>query len=267
VASEAAHVSVPKSARILGLPYEAVPINSAGELDAEQLPDVSEACLVLTAGTTTVGAIDPLHLIGQAQWSHVDGAWSGPLRLSQTYAHLLKGIEQADSVAMSAHKWLFQPKDSALILFRDVASAHDVISFGGSYLANPNVGVQGSRGAAAIPLLATMMAWGRTGIVERIERSMAIAHQFAQAIDEMDKFELWRPPTTGIMVFRPVNQAVNQTVNQITEAVYRRLPEGMLSTCTIQGEQWLRSVAANPMADLNKILAVLRIASEHGSTS
>ena len=114
VASQAAHLSIQKAARMLRLPIREVPATRYGQLDVSQLGDVSDACLVLTAGTTATGEVDPLELIGQARWTHVDAAWGGPLRLSATYANRLAGIEGADSVAVSAHKLLMQPKDSAL---------------------------------------------------------------------------------------------------------------------------------------------------------
>ena len=245
VASSAAHLSIKKAARLLGLPLEEIPIDADGQLDPSQLGDLTEACLVLTAGTTTTGAIDPLALIGQGKWTHVDAAWAGPLRLSPTYSHLLDGIEGADSMAMSGHKWLFQPKDSALVLFRDLALANAAISFGGSYLTVPNIGVQGSRGAAAIPLLATLMAWGKAGVLDRIDRTMAMANYLADQLDTADGMDLWARPKTGITVFRPQGCSVDEVLAQ--------LPEGMLSTCVLQGEKWLRSVAANPMADIEAI--------------
>ncbi len=62
IASEAAHLSIMKAARILGLPYEQIATNAQGQLDIEKLGDISEACLVLTAGTTATGEIDPLSL-------------------------------------------------------------------------------------------------------------------------------------------------------------------------------------------------------------
>lgn len=64
VASEASHLSIRKSAQILGLPYEEIPTNSKGQLNPSGLNNLSEACLVLTAGTTATGSIDPLNLIG-----------------------------------------------------------------------------------------------------------------------------------------------------------------------------------------------------------
>lgn len=250
VASEAAHLSVKKAAAILGLTYEEIATNSHGQLDPNQLGDISETCLVLTAGTTATGEIDPLALAGLAKWTHVDAAWAGPLRLSPTYSHLLEGIDKADSVAVSAHKWLFQPKDSALIMFREPEVANPSISFGGSYLAAPNIGVQGSRGAAAIPLLALLIAWGRKGFVERIDRTMAMADTLANALSKEEDLSLWAKPKTGITVFRPLIGS--------TEEFYRRLPEGMLSTCVVEDKKWLRSVAANPLADINKIISIIK---------
>ena len=176
IASDAAHLSVAKSAHILGLDYQAVQTDGTGRLDSAALPDdLSSTALVLTAGTTSAGAIDDLALVARAAWTHVDAAWAGPLRFSRCYAALLNGIEQADSVAVSAHKWLFQPKESGLIFFRDNGAAESAISFGGAYLAVPNVGVLGSHGAVAVPLLATLMAWGRSGLEARIDRTMGIA--------------------------------------------------------------------------------------------
>ena len=250
VASKAAHISIEKAARILGLPYEQIATNSDGKIDQDKIGDKSNACLVLTAGTTATGVIDPLALAGQAKWTHVDAAWAGPLRLSPTHAHLLDGIDKADSIAVSAHKWLFQPKDSALIMLRDVDLANSAISFGGGYLATPNIGVQGSRGASAIPLLATMIAWGREGIADRIDHAMSMASILATELSKEDNISLWAMPETGVTVFRPLTMS--------TEEFYQCLPEGMFSSCVLDGEKWVRSVAANPLADIDKIILAVQ---------
>lgn len=249
IASKAAHISIEKAAKILGLPYEQISTNSSGQIDPDKIGDISNACLVLTAGTTATGVIDPLTLAGQAKWTHVDAAWAGPLRLSSTHARLLDGIDKADSVAISAHKWFFQPKDSALIMFRDADLANKAISFGGGYLAVQNIGVQGSRGAAAIPLLATMIAWGKEGITDRIDHAMSMANILATALIKEDNISLWAMPKTGVTVFRPLHMN--------TEEFYQCLPKGMFSTCMLDNERWLRSVAANPLADIDEIVSII----------
>ena len=142
VTSAAAHLSIGKAAKILGLALETVPADQAQRMDRAKLPqDLSDAILVLTAGTTSAGAIDPLSFRRHAAWTHIDAAWAGPLVFSQSHAARLAGMEHADSVAVSAHKWLFQPKESALVLFRNEKRAHEAVSFGGNYLATPNIGV------------------------------------------------------------------------------------------------------------------------------
>lgn len=191
VASESAHVSVPKAANMLGLRLRLLPSARDGTLVAAALPDdLRRAALVLTAGTTSTDAVDDLELAGRAAWTHVDAAWAGPLRLSPRYADRLDGIEAADSIAVSAHKWFFQPKESALVLFRDAKRAHDALSFGGAYLAAPNIGILGSHGTVALPL-ATLLAWGRNGFTDRLDRCMTMSDRLAQFVGDDERFELF----------------------------------------------------------------------------
>jgi len=245
VASESAHLSIEESARILGLTLQKVPVDDFERLDPTDLGNLESACLVLTAGTTATGAIDPLEAAGTAAWTHIDATWAGPLRLTAGHCRLVDGVDRADSVAISAHKWLFQPKDSAMLFLRDIEAANAAISFGGGYLAKPNVGLQGSRAAAAVPLLATLLAWGRKGIAARLDHSMDLASRLADRLAGDRDLVLWSRPETGITVFRPAAVDVDSFMT--------RIPAGMLSTCTVQGERWVRSVAANPMADVEAI--------------
>ena len=245
VASPSSHLSIAKSARILGLAYETGPLDAHDRLVTDALGDLADACLVLTAGTTGTGAVDPLAPGVNPAWTHVDAAWAGPLRLSDRYRDILSGVEAADSVAVSAHKWFFQPKESAFVLFRDAKRANEAISFGGAYLAVPNVGVQGSHGAMAIPLLATLLAWGRAGVAARIETCMANAAELAAAVEASQDFQLFQPPETGVVVFRPTSGDV--------AALADRLMPTTASTTAIGGETWLRCVAANPNADMTAI--------------
>jgi len=252
VASSASHLSLRKAARILGLAFVEAGVDQGHGLDPATLPgDLSDACLVLTAGTTTVGAVDPLECCGRAAWRHVDAAWAGPLALSARYRDRLSGIEQADSVALSAHKWLFQPKESALVMFRDTAAANSAISFGGAYLAAPNIGVQGSHGAAGVLLLATLLAWGREGLAARIERCMDNSHRLQAFIAGHPGLELFPDGGTGVVVFRPTSHPV--------EAFHAALPQGLASLATIDGHPWLRCVCANPNADVDKIVETIDV--------
>ena len=249
VASKAAHLSVRKAARLLGMEFRAVGTDALDRINPDEIGDLSGACLVLTAGSTSAGAIDDLSIEYGANWTHVDAAWAGPLRLSRRYGDLLQGIDKADSISISAHKWLFQPKDSAIVLFRDVDRANAAISIDGSYLATPNVGVQGSRGAAAIPLLATLLAWGRDGMAEHIDSSMDIADALYRRLEDNPNIETRHPPQSGINLFA--------STAELPDKLLEELPPGMFSRATINDRSWLRSVAANPLADVDRIIAGL----------
>ncbi|MEZ5165588.1 MAG: pyridoxal-dependent decarboxylase [Acidimicrobiales bacterium] len=235
VSSTRSHLSIRKSAHLLGLRHRAVEHwHDPGTLD--------RSAVVLTAGQTSTGEIEPLDAAPAARWRHVDAAWAGPLRFSDRHGHRLDGIEDADSVAVSAHKWLFQPKESALVLFADSASAHASISLDATYLAVPNVGLLGSHGAVAAPLLATLLAYGRRGIAAVIDHSMALADQLFALVDAHDALVARSAPQSGVVLWRHANRP--------TAAVVAALPaDVVLSTTTLDRLAWLRSVAANPMAD------------------
>ncbi|MEO7681670.1 MAG: pyridoxal-dependent decarboxylase [Sphingomonas sp.] len=241
---ETAHLSIDKAANILGLRAVRLPCGPTGAVLPGSLPkDLRKTAVVLTVGGTSTGSIDDLTLAGRAAWTHVDAAWGGALRLSELYAPRVAGIEAADSIAVSAHKLFFQPKESGLVLFRNPARAHAAISFGGAYLATPNIGVLGSHGAAAVPLLATLLAWGREGIAKQIETCMAIAERMATLIKADDRLELRMEPVTGIVIWRPLNCQ--------TSTLYDALPVGSTSLTTLSGKPWLRNVAANPNFDVD----------------
>lgn len=241
VASHDAHLSVRKAAHLLGMEHRAVD-------DWDEPGDVADAVAVITAGTTSTGEIEPLTAAPTARWRHVDAAWSGPLRLSDRHRDLLGGIGVADSVAVSAHKWLFQPKESALVLFADHDAAHESISVGADYLTVPNVGLLGSHGATAVPLLATLLAYGRRGIADMIDRSMDLADRLGDLVDADDELVARSRPQSGIVCWRHRHVA--------PEALVVHLPAGVfVSTTTVDGEAWLRSVAANPFADPEVVVA------------
>ena len=238
-----AHISVAKAAHLLGMFHR--PIRN---WDTSMSFDGCVA--VITAGTTSTGEIEPLDAARYSSWRHVDAAWAGSLMLSETHRHQLAGIEHADSVAVSAHKWLFQPKESAMVLFADVEAAHASVSFGADYLAVPNIGVLGSHGATAVPLLATLLAYGREGVAAWIDHSVELADQLVRHIEAEPNLEIRTAPQSGVVNWRHTSIDANE--------VQRRLPADVfISTTTIDGEPWLRSVGANPMADAAQVVAAV----------
>ena len=258
VASTSAHISIAKSANLLGLELYEIPSSQSGVLDIDLLPkSLDDAALVLTAGTTGTGVIDPLRPAPKAAWTHVDAAWAGPLQFTQ-YSGRLAGIEQADSVSVSAHKLLFQPKESALVMFREADASMEAISLDGAYLTQPNVGVQGSRGAMAVPLFATLLAWGKSGLARRIEHCLDQAVLVADWVSTQPKLRLLCEPVSGVVVWQA------RGGNMDTLNLLDRLQFGAASRLMLNGETWVRQVAANPLLESQSVINAIEQALKEG---
>lgn len=92
-----------------------------------------------TAGTTVLGAFDPIDEIATVTekhniWLHVDGAYCGSIIFSDQKKHLLKGIERSDSFSYNAHKMIGTPLTCSIILVKDKKQLHDSFSNDADYL-------------------------------------------------------------------------------------------------------------------------------------
>lgn len=109
--SEDAHYSIQKLASFMGLGSDNVYLiktDKRGKIIPEHLESEIKRSLnegarpflvSATAGTTVLGAFDPLEEIADLcekynLWLHVDAAWGGGALMSQKYRTLLKGIER-----------------------------------------------------------------------------------------------------------------------------------------------------------------------------
>ena len=95
--------------------------------------------VVASAGTVDTGAIDPLPEIAElcrryGAWLHVDGAYGGLFALCDEGRALLRGIDEADSVALDPHKTLFLPYGTGAALVRDGQHLLDAFSASAEYI-------------------------------------------------------------------------------------------------------------------------------------
>jgi glutamate/tyrosine decarboxylase-like PLP-dependent enzyme len=95
--------------------------------------------VVASAGTTDVGAIDPLGEVGRIArehdvWYHVDAAYGGFFALVDELRPRLAGMAEADSVVLDPHKGLFLPFGTGAILVRDKAALLRAHSFQAHYM-------------------------------------------------------------------------------------------------------------------------------------
>ena len=189
------HSSLVKALGMLGLGRNRVvrvPVDDQGRLRADEMPHLAGPTIVCAqAGNVNTGAVDPLGQICEraresAAWVHVDGAFGLWATAVPSLRQLTAGIENADSWATDAHKWLNVPYDSGLAFVRDPDALRAAMSVSAAYL--PPAGGQRnpsdytpemSRRGRGVEVWAALMSLGRSGLVELIERNCRLARRFA----------------------------------------------------------------------------------------
>lgn len=135
VGSEQAHYTHQRISGVLKLDYGAVAADQHGRMSIEalevELKKGDVGTVVVTLGTTALGAVDPLHEILQLREKHgfrihVDGAYGGyfrliPNALDENARLAFAAISEADSIVIDPHKHGLQPYGCGCVLFRDSA--------------------------------------------------------------------------------------------------------------------------------------------------
>ncbi len=230
-ATQEAHSCVRKSVEMLGLGTESlheVPIDAERRMDVSGLARaVAEDraaghrpfCVVASAGTVNVGAVDPIAAIADLAaaedlWLHVDGAYGWIGGIDPDKAPLYEGLERAQSVALDPHKWLCVPIECGCTLVRDARLQREAFSHVAPYLqidkkidedALPwpmEFGIQLTRGFRALKTWATLSHLGRQGARELVTRHNRLARRLADAIEAAPDLELTAPVTLSIVCFR-----------------------------------------------------------------
>jgi aromatic-L-amino-acid decarboxylase len=146
--SHEAHMSMAKAVALLGLGRRNLRLIAVDEhfrMDVGALErSIAEdraagripLAVVASAGTVSTGAIDPLEATGDlcrshGIWLHVDGAYGVPAAL--VAEEKFRGLGEADSLSLDLHKWLYQPVDCGMLLFKDPGRARAAFAHTGEY--------------------------------------------------------------------------------------------------------------------------------------
>jgi aromatic-L-amino-acid/L-tryptophan decarboxylase len=220
-----AHVSVSKSLHILGMEPLLVPApdhRMSGRALRETLarePRRDDVVAVVTsAGSTVAGLIDDLAGVAevareQGLWMHVDAAYGGGGLFAPSVRRLYDGIEQADSVVIDPHKWLFSPFDCAALIYRDPPAAKAAHAQRASYLDALHDGTDDewnpsdyayhlTRRARGLPLWFGLAVHGTDAYRDSIEKTLTMARYAADRIAETEGLTLVCEPELSAVVFR-----------------------------------------------------------------
>jgi glutamate/tyrosine decarboxylase-like PLP-dependent enzyme len=231
IASDGAHSSIAAMAKVIDV--DVIFVETDDRLEGAQLRDVIARmsaedrartfAVIATAGTTNAGIIDDLEGIAavcmqEKIWFHVDAAYGGAALAAPSVKHLFKGIENADSVTIDPHKWLFSPYDCGAIIYRNPELAKQAHAQEGSYLDifsdeamtgfNPSdYQIQLTRRVRGLPLWFSLAMHGTDRYEKAIETGIGLAKTAGRLIEERSYTELVREPSLSCVLFRRIGWA------------------------------------------------------------
>ena len=278
------HATIDRAVRLLGLGEKAVvevPALPDGAIDPGALRDVLKGdegptIVCAQAGNVNTGSCDDLESVVDAAseagaWVHVDGAFGLWAAASPRTAHLVKGLERADSWACDGHKWLNVPYDAGYAFCAHPEAHATAMAYTASYLTGQVAGrelgggdfvAESSRRARGFATWAAIRSLGRSGVAELVDRCCERARQFADGLAATDGVEVVNDVVLNQVLLR-VGDA--ELTNRLEAAVQ---DDGTcwLGATTWRGERLLRIAVSNPStteADVARVVATIaRLRSE-----
>ena len=273
-ASTEVHMSIPKALALLGLGrrnLRLIPTDAQWRMRPEALEraitdDLAAGrrplAVVATAGTVNTGAVDPLKDVAaiarrHGLWMHVDGAFGALAAMA--VPERFEGLALADSLSMDAHKWLYQPVDCGVLLFREAADARRAFSFSGDYVRtmSPDA-VEGfaffdeslelSRRARALKPWLSVRYHGLRAFREAILKDLENARRLAELVRAEPALELLAPVPLSAVCFRYVAGLAEQERDAFNTRLMARLNARgrvYLSNATLSGRFALRACFVN----------------------
>ncbi len=269
VLSATPHSSTLKSLSMLGMGRKALvkvpclPGREAMDVSALQARfaalEGSPCIVVASAGTVNTGDFDDLEAIAQLKqrhpfWLHVDGAFGALVAGVPGLAHLTRGLELADSVTVDAHKWLNVPYDAALQFTRHPELQHEVFRNNAAYLdvrqGSPSfsdLGPENSRRFRALPTWFSLMAYGRAGYQDIIERNCALARGLGERVEGSRAFRLLAPVRLNIVCFTLKRTDGGASLEDIRTFLARLRDDGrvFLTQTVYEGVPAIRAALSN----------------------
>ena len=279
--STEAHMWARKSMEFLGLGHQSlrqIAVDEeyrisipalAAQIAADRADGFRPIAVLGTAGTVSTGAVDDLAGLAeicreQDLWFHVDGAFGALLNLSPRYAPMLRGMQQADSLAFDLHKWMYLPFDIGCVLIRDAAAHTAAFSAPASYLepsergmlaggmAFSDRGLELTRNFKALKLWMSLKTHGVASFAALIEQNMEQAQHLSSAVLADRELELLAPTSMNIVCFRyrPCSDGQRlqldvETLNRLNRELVVRIQESGLYIVsgTVLGEHYAIRVA------------------------
>ena len=274
-ASEHAHSSVEKAVLALGFGrdgYRTIPVDETFRMRPDVLAEamaedaaagVVPVAVVATLGTTSTTSVDPVAELLPAvrkhgAWLHVDAAYGGPAAVLPELRPLFAGWEEADSVVINPHKWLFTPVDCSVLFCRRPEELVRAFSIVPEYLRTAETGkvrdlmdygVALGRRFRSLKLWFVLRYFGREGIAANLREHIRLAQAFAAWVEGEPGWEVSAPVPFGLVCFRAApGGASGEEADAFNQRILDRVNasgEAFLTHTKLRGRMVLRLAIGN----------------------
>lgn len=295
------HTWIEKAAILFGHGTEAIrwiPTDAANRMQIDALEVAIQDDLnagkqpimvIGTAGDVSTGAVDDLAATAAIckkynLWFHVDGAYGIPAAVIPEMKPLFAGIEEADSIAMDPHKWLYSPLEAGCTLVKNPQHLLDAYSSRPEYyhfntdhedatLNFYEYGLQNSRGFRALKVWLALQQVGRKGYTQMIGEDIELAKELYEQADAHPELEAITR-NLSIATFRYVPQDLSFSgedretyLNKLNEALLDDLQAGgevFPSNAIVDGRYCLRCCIVNFRTSHQDVPAIIDIVAREG---
>ena len=243
--------------------------------------------VVGTGGTVGTGAVDPLPEIASLcrendLWFHVDGAYGAVAAVLPEAPEDLRGLAEADSVALDPHKWLYSAAEAGCVLVRDQQWLKDTFSYRPEYYEFEErdapinyfeLGPQNSRNFRALKVWLGLRQAGRAGYEQMVRDDIALARAMHAAVGAHPELEA-RTCNLSIVTFRyvpsglsPGDEPAEAYLNELNRVLVDRLQVGgelFVSNYVTDGAYLLRACITNFRTTLADVEALPEIVARVG---
>ena len=276
--SDQSHTALSRAATIVGVRPERVrkvPSDEYYRIDLDELrrmvaQDRAAGFVPIAicgnAGATNTGAVDPLDGLAdfceqEGIWFHIDAAYGGFAILTEKGQELFVGLDRADSIAMDAHKWLFQPFEAGCLMVKDVARLEAAFTVQAEYLQDAqwgrehanfsDRGLQLTRQFRALKVWMSIQTFGLAAFRRAIAKGIELAARAEEYVRASELLEIANPASLGVVCFRfnPLGSGYSpERLEALNKQVQARVIEtgtAMISSTRLRGSYSLRFCILN----------------------
>jgi glutamate/tyrosine decarboxylase-like PLP-dependent enzyme len=283
------HHCITKNLRLLGLGecvLRYIPLDRNFRMRPDALREQIEAdaaaglrpwLLVASAGSTDMGAIDPLAELAavarqHALWYHVDAAYGGYFMLVPSVRDRFTGIEQADSTVLDPHKTLFLPYGLGIALVRKADALAQAFRSDAPYLQDTlleqdelspaDLSPELTRPFRGLRLWLPLLVHGIAPFRASLEEKLLLAQWLHAELSKRD-WEVGPEPDLSVIAYRRVPAGLNpEHVNELNARIVDLIKHDgrvYVSSTSIDGRYTIRYAGVTHRTHLDTVRLLLEL--------